>query len=95
MKLLKYRRVKMKQEGEFVRMPEVLRAIRDLWRQYNLEATCNTLLDLWEEEQTEYICKIEEWIKEDHIPDDTDLRTLCRVYEERLRPRSCYRRART
>jgi len=65
------------------------------WDRYGLEEACEDVLDEWEQERPEYIAKIRRWIDSGQIPQDDDLQTLCRVYQERLRPRPCYRHAKT
>jgi hypothetical protein len=85
----------MKQTGELVGLVNIFRNARDLWRQYCLEVSCSSAINIWEDEHPEYIDKIRRWIKEDRIPDDNDLQTLCRVYEERVRPERCYRHLKT
>lgn len=81
----------MKQEGETVGMLSTLGRIWDHWDQYHLEVTCHSALNIWQRERPEYIDKIRRWIRDDQIPEDNDLQTLCRIYRERLQARPCYR----
>lgn len=85
----------MKHTGELMGLFNILRNARNLWRQYCLEASCSSAINIWEDERPEYIGKIRRWVEEDQIPNDNDLQTLCRVYQERLRPKRCYRHLKT
>ncbi len=73
----------------------IFHSMRERWRQYVLEAACDTMLTIWTEEKPEYIDDIRHWVETGQIPDDHDLRTLCKVYEERVRPTPCCCHART
>jgi len=57
------------------------------WKRYVLEAACDSVLNEWEREKPDYVDKVRGWIETDKIPDDSDLRTLCRVYRQRERER--------
>ena len=73
----------------------IFRSIGRRFDQYCLEAACETAINIWQREKPEYIDKIRRWIDSDQIPEDNDLMTLCRVYQERLRPRPCYHHTKT
>ena len=83
------------QSGELMGLFNAFRAFHNRWEQYCLEAACDTMLTVWAREKPEYIDNIQRWIERDKVPEDNDLQTLCKIYQERIRPRSCYRRAKT
>lgn len=62
----------MKHTGELMGLFNILRNARNLWRQYCLEASCNSAINIWEDERPEYIGKIRRWVEEDQIPNDMD-----------------------
>ena len=94
-KAFKAGEVTMFYKGVSVGLVNIFSGIRGRWKQYCLEAACDTALNVWQEEHPEYVDKVRRWIETDTIPEDNDLETLCRVYEERMRSRTCYRHPKT
>lgn len=79
----------MNYQGELMGFVNMLGAIYRWWDQRVVEAACDTMLSRWHRERPEYIDKIQRWIDSEQIPEDYELKTLCQVYQERIKPRPC------
>ena len=71
-------------QGDSVGLFDPFRRAHEWWKQYCLEAACETVLNDWERERPDYIGKVRRWIETGDIPNDRHLRALCKVYRERL-----------
>jgi hypothetical protein len=73
--------------GDYVGFPNLFRYAWNFFTQSCLETACDGAINTWLREKPEYIDKVRNWIKTDTIPDDRDLQTLCKIYQEKVRPR--------